>query len=150
MAKQKLDLLKLSSRQLAEPCAGPSQVMRSQLSYSGPFCRFLNHMPDGFLGQAGAPDMPASAHSSKDPSLRDTGSCDPDLQFSSHPVWNRNGPDVPALTDHVNNCPMIFPLFKVSQSKVYGFLSPQTASEKKCQESSIPFTFQDLSVWSLP
>ena len=93
--------------------------------------------------------MPSSAHSSKDPSIRDTGSCDPDLQFSSHPVWNRNGPDVPALTDQIHDGPVVFPLFKVSESDIHGLFSPQPAGKKQRKESSIPFTFQNLSVWRL-
>ena len=94
--------------------------------------------------------MPSSAHSSKDPSISDPGGCDPCLQFSSHPVWNRNRPNVPALTDQIHDGPVIFPLFKVSQTEIHGLFPPQSAGKKQRKESSIPFTFQDLCVWRLP
>jgi len=57
---------------------------------------------------------------------------------------------VPALTDQIHDGPVIFPLFEVPQPKIDGFLSPQSAGKKQRKESSIPFAFQDLSVWRLP
>ena len=65
VAKQELNLLQFASRYVAQPRAGPSQVVRRQLFDGGFRSELADNVPDDLLGHTLTPDPPRSVHATK-------------------------------------------------------------------------------------
>jgi hypothetical protein len=57
MAEQELNLFKLASCRMTQPCASPAQIVRSQIVNARELCIFTYDPPDGFLAEAIAPSQ---------------------------------------------------------------------------------------------
>jgi hypothetical protein len=59
------------------------------------------------------------------------------VEFSSHPIRNRNCANVASLADQINNDPMLFALLEVIQSQRHGFM-PTTILFRATRFRTIP------------
>jgi len=109
MAKQKLNLLQLSSRGVTQTGTRPTKVMRRQLWDTELFGIVLDNMPHDLLRHAITPCGSSSANAAEDSSVNDRSSQQPFIHRSFRPVRNGHGPDMPALSNKIRNRPMIFP-----------------------------------------
>jgi hypothetical protein len=53
------------------------------------------------------------------------GRREPIVQFGSHPIGNRNRPNVACLTNQIDNGPMLFALLEMIQGQSHGFMPSQ-------------------------
>src|SRR5208283_3142790 len=113
MPEQKLDLLQFPSGQVTQPRATPTKVMRSEVRNSCAPGRSLHYVPDGFGGDAIAPDRSASADSTKDEASRYPRSLRPVIHCPFDPPRHRNRSDVLALPDQVGHNPVLLPDLEV-------------------------------------
>jgi len=66
MAEQKLDLLKLSARDVTKARTGTSKIVRCQPGYSCLGSTLPDHTPDDLLGDSCPPDRTPLIHAPKD------------------------------------------------------------------------------------
>jgi hypothetical protein len=79
--KQKLDLLKLPTRDMTEPGTRAAQIMRRQIGYSCFGCTLPHHKSDDLFGDFCAPYESALIHTSKDSPTGYTGGLRPDTPW---------------------------------------------------------------------
>jgi len=77
MAEQKLDLLKLATREMTEPGTRAPKIMRRQLSYSCFGGAFPHNRPDDLFSDSCTPDISALIHTAKDSPTGYTGGLHP-------------------------------------------------------------------------
>jgi len=59
--------------------------------------------------------------------------------------------NVASLADQINNGPMLFALLEMIHSQRQGFMPPQAAArEQQCEQCSVAFSFQSLTLGCLP
>jgi len=150
MPEQKLDLFKFSARSLAQTSAAATKVMRRNVRKSRLLGGVLHNVPDGFHGKPLSPDPIQSVDFPEDLPVLNAGGHNPVLQLLSSPVGNRNRPDVTTLANHIDNRPMVFTLFEITQSE-RGYLTPsQSTGQQKRKQRSVTLAFEPLGVRCLP
>jgi hypothetical protein len=77
MTKQKLDLLKLATRDVTEPSTRAAKIMRRQLDYSCFGGAFPHNAPDDLFSDSCTPDISALIHPAKDSPTGYTGGLQP-------------------------------------------------------------------------
>jgi hypothetical protein len=77
MPEQKLDLLKLPTRDVTEPGTRATQVMRRQLWYLCFRGAFLHYGPDDFFGHSSTPDGAALIYAAENSPTGNTGGLHP-------------------------------------------------------------------------
>ena len=107
-------------------------------------------MPDPLLCHALPPDAAHLGNFAEDPATVNLSSFEPHLQFPDHPVWNRNGSDVPPFAEKVDNGPMVLPLLEMIKPQTDSLMPPKTAGKEKSQESPIPLSFNAIAIRRLP
>ena len=127
--QKELDLLQLTSRRMAEPSTGPSQIVRRQFRHADALGGFLHNVPNRLHGHAVSPCPSNFVDSAEQLSSINSGCGELIVQFGSHPIGNRNRSNVASLAHQVNNRPMLFALLKMLQSQRHGFMPPQAARE---------------------
>src|SRR6202167_3548303 len=78
------------------------------------------------------------------------GRSEPIVEFGSHPIGNRNRPNVASLANQIDNGTMLFALLEMIQCQSHGFMPPQLTREYHCQQSSFTFPFESLKIGCLP
>jgi hypothetical protein len=129
--EKELDLFELASCGLAEPRAGPSQIVRSQIRNTSFLCGVLHDVPDRFDGNAITPRLPGSIDASEDAPILDSRSYDPNLELLPNPIRNGNSPNVTAFTDQIDDGPTSLPLLQVSEAQANCFLPPQPTGQEQ-------------------
>jgi hypothetical protein len=114
---------------MAESSTGPSQIVRRQLWHTNALGRFLHDVPNRLYRHAISPCPSNFVDASEQFSSINCGCGDPNVQFGSYPIWNRNRSNVAALANQINNGPMLFPLLEMIQSQSHGFMPPQPTRE---------------------
>jgi len=105
VAQQKLDLLQLSSVDVAELCASSSLVMGSEVQIPGVWHSFGSHTRQ-HSQKCLCPRCPVSTHRPEYSSSRDRPSCHPSVNCAFHSDRHGHGLNMFAFTDKVSNCPM--------------------------------------------
>jgi hypothetical protein len=80
----------------------------------------------------------------------DLGGNEPIVEFVSHPIWNRNRPNVASLANQIDNSPVFFAPLEIIQSQGHGFVPPQPAREQQREQGPVAFSFQAPTVGCLP
>jgi hypothetical protein len=57
------------------------------------------------------------------------GRSEPIVEFGSHPIGNRNRPNVASLANQIDNGTMLFALLEMIQCQSHGFMPPQPTLE---------------------
>jgi hypothetical protein len=57
------------------------------------------------------------------------GRGEPIVQFGSHPIRNRDRPNVTSLTNQINDGPVLFALLEMIECQSHGFMPPQPACQ---------------------
>ena len=115
MPQQKLDLLKLTARGVAQPGARAATVMGRQLGYAGARRRVLHHVPDHLFGNALAPDCTLPGEAAEDSSFGYRGSRQPAVNRGLDPIGHGDDPDVGGFAHQIHNGPMVFALLQVTE-----------------------------------
>ena len=105
MPQQKLNLLKLTSCQMAQSRAGPAQGMGRKVRDAGSLCRRLHHMPDRLGCDSIAPDFTHATYSSEDDTVY-ASRRGPLIHGTFHPRRNRNCTDVLPFANQVGDDPV--------------------------------------------
>src|SRR6266852_9460400 len=150
MPQEELDLLQLASRSMAEPSTGPSQIVWRQLRHSDASGGFLHDVPNRLYRHPISPCPSYLVNPAKQLSSINCGGGQPIVQFGSHPIGNRNRSNVASLADQINNGPMLLALLEMIQCQSPGFMPPQPAREQQCEQGSVAFSFQSLTIGCLP
>lgn len=150
VAKQELYLFQFASRRVAQPRAGPSQVVRRQLFDGGFRGELTDDVSDDFLGYALTPKPPGSIHATKQPAGGNSRVLQPNVENRFDPVRHRHRPHVTCLSHEIDNGPMLFSLLQVGEIQLHSFMPPQTASEQHSQKGTVPFALQSLGIGTLP
>ena len=98
---------------MVEPSTGPSQIVRRQLRQSDASCGFLHNVPNRLYGHPVSPRSSYFVDPAEQSSSINGGRREPIVQFGSHPIRNRNCPNVASLTNQINNGPMLFALLEM-------------------------------------
>jgi hypothetical protein len=77
VAKQELYLFQFASRCVAQPCAGPAQVVRRQFFYASFRSELADNVPDDLLGHVLTPDPTRSVYATKHSSRSKSSIFDP-------------------------------------------------------------------------
>src|SRR6267142_383660 len=150
MPQEELDLLQLASRSMAEPSTGPSQIVWRQLRHADALGGFLHNVPSRLHRHAISPSPSNFVDPAEQVSSINCGCGEPIVQFGSHPIRNWNRSNVASLANQINNSPMLFALLEMIQSQRHGFMPPQAARERQCEQCSVTFSFQSLMIGCLP
>src|SRR6266853_3483907 len=110
--QEKLNLLQLASRCVAEPSTGPSQIVRRQLRHSDASGGLLHNVPNRLYGHPISPCPSYFVDPAEQPSSINCSCGKPIVQFGSHPIGNRNCANVASLTYQIDDGPVFFPLLQ--------------------------------------
>ena len=145
MPQQKLDLLKLTARGVAQPGARAATVMGRQAGYAG--ARGLHHVPDHLFGKAIAPDRTPSRDATEDSSFGNRRSRQPAVHRGLDPIGHRDGADVGGFAHQIHNGPMVFALLQAIQPQVGHLGSAQSAADQECKNRPIPPSVEGVDLW---
>ena len=104
--------------------------MRRQLIDSRLRGELTDDMPDNFLGHTFTPDPPRSVHTAEQPAGSNSRAGQPNVQVLLNPVRHRHRSYVTALSDEIDNGPVLFSLLQVGEGQLNGFMPPQAAGEQ--------------------
>jgi hypothetical protein len=127
--QEKLDLLQLPSRSMAEPSTGPPQIVRRQFGHSNASGGFLHDVPNRLYRHPMSPCPSYFVDPAEQSSSINGGRVEPIVQFGSHPIGNRNRPNVASLANQIDNSLMLFALLEMIQCQSHGFMPPQPTRE---------------------
>src|SRR5437870_8231196 len=127
--QKKLDLLQFPSGSVAEPSTSPTQIVRCQLRHAYASGGFLHNVPNRLYRHPVSPRSSYFVDPAEQSSSINGGRREPIVQFGSHPIGNRNRPNVASLTNQINNGPMLFALLEMIQGQSHGFMPPQPTCE---------------------
>jgi hypothetical protein len=127
--QEKLDLLQLPSRSMAEPSTGPPQIVRRQFGHSNASGGFLHDVPNRLYRHPISPGPAYFVDSAEQSSAINAGRSEPIVEFGSHPIGNRNRPNVASLANPIDNGPMLFALLEMIQCQSHGFMPRQPTRE---------------------
>jgi hypothetical protein len=74
----------------------------------------------------------------------------PNVKVLFNPVRHRHRSYVTALSDEIDNGPMLFPLLQMGEAQLHGFVPPQAAGEQHSQKGAVPFALQSVRIGRLP
>src|SRR5512146_381806 len=123
MPEQKLNLLQFSARSLAQASTAATKVMRRNVRKSRLFGRVLHNVPDRLYRKPFSPDSVQPVDFPEDLAVLDAGGHNPVFQSLSNPIGNWHRPNMTAFANHVDNRPVAFPLFKITQPQGCYFAS---------------------------
>ena len=124
--------------------------MRREFADPDRLGEFLYHMPNDLLAHTFSPDLAGCAYATKELAGLNARGTHPCTQFRVDPPRHWNSPNVAALSDQINDCPMCLPLLKVVESQFGNLVSPQAACKQQREQRPITLAFQLLRVWRLP
>ena len=111
---------------------------------------FLNDVPDYPLGHPVAPAFPSATDTSKHPTAGQTSCTSPNIEHSLHPLWYRNGSNVAALADKIDDGPVLFPLLKMPEIQIRQLASPEPASKQNGKHCAVSLSLERIWVRCLP
>src|SRR6266481_1550306 len=124
---------------MAEPSAGATQVVRSQILDVSTFGSRFHHVPDCLRRDSIAQDLIQSTYSTKDRPAIDASRHDPHIDGAFRPEWNRDGPNVLSFANQVSNHAALLTDLKVFRFESNKFGSSQSASDEQRQDRPITF-----------
>jgi hypothetical protein len=138
VTEKKLYLLQFTTVHMAELCAGSPKVVWCEVVELQTKCTTPDYVPDDVFGYAVTPDSSVTTDCPEDSSRRGGCSCQPSVYGILHPAGHRNGADVVALADQVNDRPMALSDLYVFSAKGGQLCSAQTAAEQDRDHGDIP------------
>ena len=87
-------------------------------------------MPDHLFGDLCTPHCAFPINASKNPTVFNSGHAQPVVNDSFHPIRHWDRADMTALSNQVNNGPMVFPTLKMVHRKVNEFFSAKSTAEQ--------------------
>ena len=111
--KQKLDLLQLPARDVAQSGAGTPQVMRGKVLNPGAQGRGLHDVPNCLGRNPLAPNLAKPVYAPEDSARADSGSLCPFVDCSLCPSGNWNRANVLPLADQVGNNAVFLSILQV-------------------------------------
>ena len=106
-------------------------------------------MPDDLLRDAVAPNCASPAHAPKQPPVPNRGGSCPLVYRRLHPIGNRDGSNVAALADQIDQRPVLFPLLDVSDLELGDLRPAQAAAQEQGQDRPITPAPYRLRLWRL-
>jgi hypothetical protein len=123
---------------VAEPRTRASQVVRREL---GDFClgrTLFHHCPDDLFGDSSSPNRSALVYATEDSATRDSCRGCPVIHVCFDPVRNGNRSNMSALSDQIDNGPVVFPPLKMLRRKVGQLGSAQPTGQAEREDRSTP------------
>src|SRR3569833_2009305 len=115
---------------MAQLCTRAPQVVGCN-SPEAEFARVLLYdVPNQAFGHTLAPAFASTADATESLARLEFCGRDPIVDSRFYPGWHRYGPDVPALTDQINNRPMLLSLLQMREVQIGQFASPQPAAKQ--------------------
>jgi hypothetical protein len=111
---------------------------------------FLHDMPNRLFRDALSPCLSNLVHPADQPSSINCGCSKPIIQLSAHQSGTGIVRTWPPFADQINNGPVLLALLRMTQSPSHGFVPPQPTREQQCEQGSVAFSFQTLTIWYLP
>ncbi len=133
MTQQKLNLLQFAASGTTEASATPPEVVRREFPHTNFRSELLDDVPDQLFRNSLAPDSARAANAAEKAATGDSTGLHPVFEETSHPVRNRDGPNVTTLPSQVHDCPLALTLLKVVHGQCGEFMSPKSASQKNCK-----------------
>jgi hypothetical protein len=138
VSQEKLNLFQFAAGKVAQPRAGPSQIMRREfLNPRRPGCSFHN-VPDCLRRNPDTQDFAGPVDLAKDVARPCSGRHRPSVNSRPYPGWYGDGSNVFSFADQVGIDPVILTLLKVVEFETRQFNSPQTAAEQGRQRGTVP------------
>src|SRR5215469_10160757 len=106
MAKQELNLLKLTAPVVAQLRTSPAEVVRGNVLQAHPLATASDHIPDHVLRDAATPYFSFPCDRSEDFALRDIRSACPVVESGFDPDRNGNSPNVATFADQIHYSPV--------------------------------------------
>jgi len=107
MTEEKLNLLQFASRGPTEASASSTQVVGREPIVADPRRAFFDDVPNQLLSHSVAPRLTGAAHLSKEHSGLNARGDYPVVQQSVDPIRHRDGSNVAALPNQVDDCPVV-------------------------------------------
>ena len=114
---KKLKLLQLAAGGAAEPSATSTEIVRCEFANANLGGELLDDVPDQLFRHIFAPNLAGAAYTPKETTGIDSGLRRLFIHKPGHPIWNRDGSNMPSLPAEVNNCPMPFALLKMANGQ---------------------------------
>jgi len=131
VSKQKLNLLQFAASDMAKTGTRAAKIMRRQLMQPELCGVVFDNVPDHSVSHKVAPSLASSTNTSGKLPATYTGRADPLLDRSRHPIRNRHGSDVPAISCQVDYGPVIFSTLNIVQFQCCNLATAQSARQKK-------------------
>src|SRR6266849_515297 len=106
MSQQELNLLKFTTAAVAQLGTGSPQVVRCNMLQARFLAAASDYVPHNILRDAFAPHRSRPGDGSKNPPLRDASGHRPLIERGFDPLWNGNRPNVAALANQIDDCPV--------------------------------------------
>ncbi len=140
VAEQELHLLQLSTSQMAQPGACPTQVVRGQVLDASALRRGFHNMPYRFRCEPVAPKLAHAVHPTENGAAVDFGSRGPVVKRSLDPRRDRDRADMFSLADQICDDAVFLPNLEVLQLEADQLGPPQAASDQNRQDRPVSFT----------
>lgn len=111
MAEEELDLLQFAAGGATESSTTPPKVVRRKFAHTDFRRELLDDVPNELLHFA--PNFPIATHAPEEATTGDSSGFHPVIEETSHPIRDRDGPNVATLPAQVHDCPMAFTLLEV-------------------------------------
>src|ERR1039458_2472425 len=129
VAQKELNLLQFAACGMAQLCARAAKIMWSEPRKTE-FLRVLfHHVPDHPLRYSITPMLACSTDASKQPSCRNPGRHDPQIQGRLDPAGHRYGPKVSAFAYQIDDCPMVLALLYMGEFQVGPYTSARSIGQ---------------------
>src|SRR5580704_13759952 len=86
---------------------------------------FLHDVPNRLYRHSISPSPAYFVDPAEQSSAINGGRSEPIVEFGSHPIGNRNRPNMASLANQIDNGPMLFALLEMIQCQSHGFMPPQ-------------------------
>ena len=139
MAEQKLDLLKVATRDVTEPGTRAAKIMRRQLCDSCLGGAFPHNRPDDLFSDSCTADIFVLIHPAKDSPTGYTGGLHPYIQGRFDPIRHGDRSNMPSLSYWVDNDPVPLPSSQVLDRKMRQLRSAKAAPEADREDASATF-----------
>jgi hypothetical protein len=111
VAEEELYLLQFSTRQMTQPRASATQIVRGKILDDGALRSSFHNMPYRLRRQAIAPKFTQAVYTTENGAGSDSGGCGPTVYRLLCPRRNGDGPDMFSFADQIRNDAVLLPDF---------------------------------------
>jgi hypothetical protein len=113
MSQKKLNLLQFTAGRVAKTGASPAQVVRRKRRDLTVLCFLFHNTPNNLRAESGASNPASLVDRTKERPRCNPGGYHPGVNSGLHPIRDRDGSYVAALTDKIGYDPVLLPLLNV-------------------------------------